>query len=136
MGKIPPLNDIPDFPVLKSGWYKLKVLGVQDKFDKNDDPYYQIEFNVIDRGEKKVWDRFWLNEDRVWKLKRFLKALGFSIEIEHDTNEFIDKEVRANIVPQKQGEQTYERITEYMDIAISPEEIPKIPEEEKEDLPF
>ena len=76
MPKIPRTADVSDFPTLDEGWYKLKIAKVnEEKEDKNRDEFFSIEFDVNGQSAK-AWDIFYTKkEDRLWKLKNFLKQI-------------------------------------------------------------
>lgn len=114
MVRFPRTKDAKEFPPLKTGWYKLKVLKVTEKTDKNRDPFWNVEFNVTSRGNKKIWDNFRNDGDWLFKLKNFIEAIDSDLtEIEFDAESLYGREVMAHIVPEKQGDQTWERIKQY-----------------------
>lgn len=98
------------FPPLISGWYKLRVVEVRDKTDKNQAPYWAIQFEVVDHEPKRVWDNFRNHPDWLWKLRLFLESINPDLtEEEFDSKEIENEEVMAFITPDGK----YDRIKEY-----------------------
>lgn len=119
------------FPPLETGWYTLRVLDVRDKKDRNDVPYWAVQFEVVEKTPKQVWDNFRKSEDWLWKLRVFLEAIDPSLtEKEFDSTEIVDKEVVAFITPDGK----YDRIKEYADVNQPEPGVPK--EQGNEDMPF
>ncbi len=119
------------FPPLETGWYKLMVLDVHDKVDKNKQSYWAVQFEVKDRAPKQVWDNFRNSEEWLWKLRMFLEAIDPSLtEAEVDTETLKGQEVWAFIVPDGK----WDRIKQY-----STEESPDVaspPKQTDGDMPF
>lgn len=126
--------NVPDFPVLDAGWYKLTVLKVELKEDRNGNEYWNIEFQVGE-DSKKVWDMFYEMDDRAWKLKKFLREIDEDlINVEVNPEVLVGKKVMAHIIPKKIGDKTWETIREYVKPnRFNPEDL-KV--EEKEGMPF
>ncbi|MBE9572971.1 MAG: hypothetical protein IMF11_20290 [Proteobacteria bacterium] len=118
------------FPPLNTGWYRLRVLDVRDKTDKNGADYFAVQFEV-DGGPKQVWDNFRKSEDWLWKLKALLECINPDLtEKEFEHTEIVGEEVMAFITPDGK----YDRIKQY---ANKDESQPTVPSEEKDDdLPF
>lgn len=112
--RFPKTKDAEQFLPLTMGWYKLRVLKVEEKKDKNNDPYWNVEFNVVSMGDKRVWDNFRDGEGWLFKLKMFLEAIDPNLtEMELDAESIYEREVMAHIVPNKVGDKTWERIKQY-----------------------
>lgn len=134
MVRIPKMADVPDFPTLEEGWYKLTIYDIKDaKKDKNGDTFISVEFDIEGKPGK-VWDNFYTErKDRLWKLKNFLRQIDESlVDVEFDAEkELIGKKVVAHIIPDK----TWNRIREYVSVdRVNPEDLKK--QDEDDDLPF
>jgi len=130
------MADVPDFATLDEGWYQLEIAKVgEEKKDKNNDKFFSVEFNV-DGQNAKAWDVFYTEkEDRLWKLKNFLKQIDENLcDIEFDgEKELVGKKVIAHILPPSKGE-TLPKIREYVSVDhANPEDLKK---GEDDDLPF
>lgn len=135
MVKIPRLADMPDFPTLDEGWYELEIIKVnEEKEDKNGDIFISIEFTVAGANTK-AWDVFYpQRQDRVWKLKNFVKQIDENLcDVEFNARkELLGKKVVAHILaPQNEG--GLPRIREYVSIDRMNEADLK---KEEDDLPF
>jgi hypothetical protein len=136
MVQIPRTKDVPDFPVLDAGYYTVTICDVKErKQDKNGDEFISIEFDV-EGHPGKVWDNFYLREDRLWKLKSFLRQIDENLtDVEFEAEkELIGKKVIAHIIPDKQ----WSRIREYVSLSqVNPKDLKqKSKEENDEDIPF
>ena len=131
MPTFPKTADATGFPPLDTGWYRLKVLDVREKTDKNGDEYWAVQFEVIDQEPKQVWQNFRNDEKWLWLLKAFLECINPDlIEKEFDSKEIEGEEVMAFITPDGK----YDRIKQF---AGKDEPQPTVPSEEKDDdLPF
>lgn len=95
----PKTKDAQSFPPLPAGWYKLKVVEVKEKKDKNGDPFWSVEFDIPNNG-RKVWDTFRNNEEWLWQLKIFLECIDPALtETGLDVEGIYGQEVMGYLVP-------------------------------------
>lgn len=71
-----------EMPVVSEGVHTFEVIDVEEKTDKNQDPYQAVSLKVVEPGEedhdRRQWERFNFKYDIARILfKKFVKACGF-----------------------------------------------------------
>lgn len=98
------------FEALPEGQYAVRIDKVEERISRDKkEPYWNVTFIVTEEPfiGRKLYDRFPLSPEALWKLRQLAEACGMDCtgEVDLDSQDFLQSEVKLNVGTEEyQGE--------------------------------
>ncbi len=106
------------FEALPAGIYSVEVVEAKQAVSSNSKPYINLHMSVVGEhfANRRVFDKLFLTDASLWKVKNFLKAVGFS-PLELDSPDFALNSTEEGVFTELAGLQCAAqlKVTNYTD---------------------
>lgn len=120
-----------EFPKIKSDWYEMVFKDFEEKHDKNNNTYTNLELAFAD-SDRPAWTNLSHHEDYLWQAQSFKRAIGME-DKDTDLTPFKETHLMVFVKNRAYDGSNYPHLKKFKPMAAF---VGNTPKSDDDDLPF